>query len=1573
MASRVEIILGARDESAGALNTFGSGVRRTFSQAAQDTGVLDQALGGLGGTLRLAGLAFGAFETVSYAKDAVMLAARYETLGTTLTQLGQNAGYTKAYLDQQEEALRKSGITAIGSRESLARMVQANLDLGKSAQLARVAQDAAAVSGLNSSEAYKHLVYGIQSAQVEMLRTVGLNVNLENSYAAAAKQLGRTVDTLSEAEKAQIRLNAVLEAGKGITGSYEAAMGTAGKQVLSFQRYAEDLQVELGKAFGPALSSIVSQAAESIGSLTKSVTESAQSGALLSVGKGLEWIAEHSTIVVTALMGVAAVMAAVKAEAWLLDGGLGKLAQTIDKTVRTAGTGLASAFSLHPLITAASVIMAVATAVTYLADSLGLTDDAMRRQAESAARTTREYSTLRDVVDGVAGPIQQYQTAVAKAHGDQQKQLEALKGLNAVFPELTGEYNSAAEGLANVNANLERFLALKRAELELLRDKAEKEQAERLANLTRLYAELATQMERSRNSMQAAFQRNQAAALGQVWQEDKKWADAMRSLYIEAGKVATAKGVSPELRDSALDLQTKASLATQAVVGLKEALRLLGLTAKEVPASLDGVSLSVVHKLTAGETKAIGDIEKWQREAQNASLHPLRAKIDEINQAVKEGTAGIWANVGDNTELGLVAQGAINQWGQAQRAALAPEMARTKSEWARGYYEIGQTTRDQLLANLQAEAGVLAAGGERTRAQYLQTQKQISDLTLQGYRERQAITEASFSLGRAGEGALIAAYQAELAILPTLKMTAEERAKRELELDAKIRDTKEQGFGRELDLEKTRVSWMAEGTAKNLAQLTVQETDERHHLEVLFAANQDLRDRKKQLLDEYEAYAQRRRQEAAAKERQQVLDLKIQTAKLYGDTRLAKELELEKYAESLKTSGVNQLYWEQLIANKRVELNRTGLEQLLLDWSHFYEGWDKIGENAFTGIQTDLAGAFKESFEGTTTLWEGMWSSMKNIAYQAMAAIATRLATYGLGQLAVSLMPSLSGALGAGGATGTTSSALSLASSAKGAYDLYNLVQGGGLSSIGTYGGLGSSLFNWGEVAPVGATSLGEGSLAITGLSGLGYGVTGVGGALSGWQLAQMLYGSGTGSQIGGAVGGAGGAIGGAMLGQALIPIPGVGALIGAFAGGLLGGAGGGGLGSLFDSEDKRLPYEIPGNTLAHWQELNSRVTDYGQALKDGKISQAEFNDEVYKMAPLAAGAGDYLGGYGSIIGGTLDHLKGLTEGTQEYVDLVNNELNPAWIISTGLAQNLAAGMDQLDAHKKALSDAIDSLAASSSLSADQQSQLIDLIINESGSVADLTDKYNRYNEIKQQLMNASGMERSQVEALGAELRDLHDQLGITGDPMTNLNQTVGTLNESMQSLEQTMRAIFNLPSSKSFDFYYNQHGDMPSASEYHAGGLVGMSLAANLITRHGGGQVPLYAHGGLYVGLPPRRPGEVDIRALTGEWVMQRSAVDYYGSDFMEDINLRRLRPALASNLQAVASAQAPARAASSTGSPAINLHFDFSGASFGSNPQETADLVGQVVESKVRGLLADMGERGENPVVAHSMAVTR
>jgi chemotaxis protein histidine kinase CheA len=240
----------------------GAATLRQYQQNVEGTQRSVSGLAGAFGVARgaLSSLAVvaGAFIAIDLArhlyqfgKAAGEIAMRNQTLLVSLMQVGKGAGYTDEQIRYAEAAVRKMGITTQSARQSLVRMAQAEIDWVYASKLARIAQDAAVIGNINSSEAFERLIYGIQTAEPLILRHIGISVNFGLAYQKLAARLGKGVDQLTETEKATARVNAVIEAGARIAGTYEAAMGTAGKQQTSLARYIEETQYNLGKMLLP--------------------------------------------------------------------------------------------------------------------------------------------------------------------------------------------------------------------------------------------------------------------------------------------------------------------------------------------------------------------------------------------------------------------------------------------------------------------------------------------------------------------------------------------------------------------------------------------------------------------------------------------------------------------------------------------------------------------------------------------------------------------------------------------------------------------------------------------------------------------------------------------------------------------------------------------------------------------------------------------------------------------------------------------------------------------------------------------------------------------------------------------------------------------------------------------------------------------------------------------------------------------------------------------------------------------------------------------------------------------------
>jgi hypothetical protein len=259
--------VGVIQDSVSRMNQEFGGMGEALSSIA--SGIKTQFLA-MGATIAAA---FGAHMVKEFISETAMLSARIETLGVVLEVVGRNAGYTAEQMETIAKGVMSMGITTQEAYQSVIRMTQAQMDLSQASKLARIAQDAAVIGNINSSEAFSRLIMGIQRGEMEILKTIGINVSFEAAHKKLETQLGRTSGQLTEQEKVQARMNGVIEAGARITGAYEASMGTAGKQMLSTARYAEDLKEQIGGLFRPALAEFVKAYNKELQGATQSMKE----------------------------------------------------------------------------------------------------------------------------------------------------------------------------------------------------------------------------------------------------------------------------------------------------------------------------------------------------------------------------------------------------------------------------------------------------------------------------------------------------------------------------------------------------------------------------------------------------------------------------------------------------------------------------------------------------------------------------------------------------------------------------------------------------------------------------------------------------------------------------------------------------------------------------------------------------------------------------------------------------------------------------------------------------------------------------------------------------------------------------------------------------------------------------------------------------------------------------------------------------------------------------------------------------------------------------------------------------
>lgn len=264
----------ATGQTATSLN---AGLGRAIKDVSVMSGALSVALGGLAvvGFTALANAISSATSTlVEFTKEGVLLQARVEQLALITQYMGQRAGYSATEIDKQTEAIRNLGIRTDVALQLQTQFVRYNLDLAKATDLARVAQNAATIANIDSSESLERLLHGITTLNVRVLRTAGIMIpSITDSFQQWADANNRTVDSMTNVEQQQALLNHVLQEGSRITGLYELSMQSVSKQLGSLTgREIPELKMALGAPLQNAFGEIIGAVRQLVQAFTAAIS-----------------------------------------------------------------------------------------------------------------------------------------------------------------------------------------------------------------------------------------------------------------------------------------------------------------------------------------------------------------------------------------------------------------------------------------------------------------------------------------------------------------------------------------------------------------------------------------------------------------------------------------------------------------------------------------------------------------------------------------------------------------------------------------------------------------------------------------------------------------------------------------------------------------------------------------------------------------------------------------------------------------------------------------------------------------------------------------------------------------------------------------------------------------------------------------------------------------------------------------------------------------------------------------------------------------------------------------------------
>jgi hypothetical protein len=226
------------------------------NETIKKTGVETGLVAGITAALseKLLSMGLQAFESLSeFAKQAVEVRVQLEAVATSLEIVGNNAGYSNEEISKMTENITNLGYTTKDAMTSLTKMIQGEIDLKDAVSLSKLALDASAVSGMSEVQAQEALVRAIEYRNKRTLVTMGIVVDFTAADRTYAAELGKDVKNLSDQEKKQSAVNAVLKEGINIQGAYEAHMQTTAGLRQQAAKDQEKMFEELGVMFEPAV------------------------------------------------------------------------------------------------------------------------------------------------------------------------------------------------------------------------------------------------------------------------------------------------------------------------------------------------------------------------------------------------------------------------------------------------------------------------------------------------------------------------------------------------------------------------------------------------------------------------------------------------------------------------------------------------------------------------------------------------------------------------------------------------------------------------------------------------------------------------------------------------------------------------------------------------------------------------------------------------------------------------------------------------------------------------------------------------------------------------------------------------------------------------------------------------------------------------------------------------------------------------------------------------------------------------------------------------------------------------
>lgn len=258
---RIDILINTKNNNAG-IKSAENDLKSLDSAAGQLSG----GLSGLAGLVGVAGIVGLGVAAGGAAVELARSSAEAARTRTAFDNLAANAGESG---NQMLEAMQRAShgmvsnadLVASANRAMLLGVASSGEQLG---QLLEVASARGKAMGLSTQQAFSDLVTGIGRMSPLILDNLGIVTGGEKVFKDYAASIGTTADKLSDAEKKQALLNAVVSSSQGLIADNAASGEDLASKFERMDAALANAKDALGALFAPAVAAIAQQLADAV-------------------------------------------------------------------------------------------------------------------------------------------------------------------------------------------------------------------------------------------------------------------------------------------------------------------------------------------------------------------------------------------------------------------------------------------------------------------------------------------------------------------------------------------------------------------------------------------------------------------------------------------------------------------------------------------------------------------------------------------------------------------------------------------------------------------------------------------------------------------------------------------------------------------------------------------------------------------------------------------------------------------------------------------------------------------------------------------------------------------------------------------------------------------------------------------------------------------------------------------------------------------------------------------------------------------------------------------------------------